>query len=56
MLFSYGNGIDLQIQTLDFVLNGFEADKLIITLLNKDDVLPKILKASDEDYCVKKST
>lgn len=56
MQFADGNRIDLHIQTLDLVLEEFKSDKLTITLLDKDGVLPIIPKPTDEDYWVKKPT
>jgi aminoglycoside 6-adenylyltransferase len=56
MQFSDGNRIDLHIETLDYVLKIYRTDKLLITLLDKDNVLPKIPPATDEDYWVKRPT
>ena len=56
MQFADGNRLDLHLQTLDLVLKEIVEDKLTIILLDKDKVLPKIPKPSDEDYWVKKPT
>ena len=56
MQFTEGNRIDLHIQTLDLVLEEYKTDKLTITLLDKDNVLPQIPAPTDEDYWVKKPT
>ena len=56
MQFADGNRIDLHIETLDLVLEEYQTDKLTITLLDKDDVLPKLPAPTDEDYWVKRPT
>lgn len=56
MQFTDGNRIDLHIVTLDLALEEYRTDKLTITLLDKDNVLPEIPEPSDEDYWVKKPT
>lgn len=56
MQFTDGNRIDLHIETLGDVLEEYESDKLTITLLDKDNILPKIPEPSDVDYWVKKPT
>ena len=54
MQFADGNRIDLHIQTFDLVMEEMKSDKLTIVLLDKDNVLPKIPAATDEDHWVKK--
>lgn len=56
MQFTDGNRIDLHIETLASVLEEYREDKLTITLLDKDNVLPKLPAPTDEDYWVKKPT
>lgn len=56
MQFDDGNRIDLHIETLDSVLEEYKDDKLTITLIDKDNVLPKIPAPTDEDYWVKRPT
>ena len=54
MLFKDGNRIDLGIEIKEETEKNFTGDKLTIILLDKDNFLPKIPPASDEDYYVKK--
>ncbi len=54
MQFTDGNRIDLHIQTIETMLKEYGTDKLTVPLLDKDNCLPPIPKASDEDYWVKK--
>lgn len=54
MQFTDGNRIDLHIETIDSVLEEYRTDKLTITLLDKDHVLPAIPEPTDIDYWVKK--
>lgn len=56
MQFADGNRIDLHIKTIDSVMKEYAEDKLTITLLDKDNVLPKIPSPTDVDYWVKKPT
>ena len=56
MQYADGNRIDLHIETLESVLEEYQTDKLTVTLLDKDNVLPKIPAPTDEDYWVKKPT
>lgn len=56
MQFADGNRIDLHIETLDLVMEEMKSDKLTVVLLDKDNALPKIPDATDEDYWVKKPT
>ena len=58
MLFRDGNRIDLSIETIEKARESFakDYDKLTIVLLDKDNILPKCLPPSDEDYWVKKPT
>jgi aminoglycoside 6-adenylyltransferase len=54
--FTDGNRLDLHVSTLSYVLKEIEKDKLCKILLDKDDCLPNMPKATDEDYWVKKPT
>lgn len=54
MQFTDGNRIDLHIDTIDETLSKYGEDKLTVPLLDKDNILPRIPKATDEDYWVKK--
>jgi aminoglycoside 6-adenylyltransferase len=54
MQFTDGNRIDLHLQSIDILLKEYGTDKLTVPLLDKDNCLPKIQEASDEDYWVKK--
>ncbi len=56
MLFSDGNRIDLHIETIESMVEGYLKDKLTIPLLDKDNILPKIPAPSDVDYWVKMPT
>ncbi|WP_044022712.1 aminoglycoside 6-adenylyltransferase [Bacillus sp. SG-1] len=56
MLFTDGNRIDLQIQSLECMNERYLSDKLTIPLLDKDNYLPPIPEATDVDYHVKKPT
>lgn len=56
MLFKDGNRIDLDIQVKEKMLEVYTSDKLTIPLLDKDNCLPPIPPATDEDYWVKKPT
>ena len=52
--FTDGNRLDLHVCTLSQVLNDIKKDRLNRILLDKDNCLPKISEATDEDYWVKK--
>lgn len=54
MQFSDGNRIDLHLETLDYTLERFGMDSLTVTLLDKEDVLPKLPAASDKSYWVER--
>lgn len=54
MQFADGNRIDMHIQTVEETLRSYGKDKLTIKLLDKDNILPEIQNATDEDYWVKK--
>lgn len=56
MLFKDGNRIDLTIQIKEEAEKCFLEDKLTVTLLDKDNFLPKIPLPTDEDYYTKKPT
>ncbi|HWO74432.1 MAG TPA: aminoglycoside 6-adenylyltransferase [Bacillus sp. (in: firmicutes)] len=56
MLFTDGNRIDLHIETIEAMLEGYGSDKLTIPLLDKDNILPRIGAPTDIDYHVKKPT
>jgi len=49
-----GNRLDLHVQTIDVAKNDILNDKLCKILLDKDDILPFIPEATDQDYYVKK--
>jgi len=53
MLFKDGNRIDLHIET---ICENYGEDKLTVTLLDKDGILPQIPPPSDIAYYVKKPT
>jgi len=55
MLFKDGNRIDLHIETMNENYE-YGEDKLTITLLDKDNVLPQLPPPSDIDYHIKKPT
>jgi aminoglycoside 6-adenylyltransferase len=54
MQFTDGNRLDLHVCTLSQVLSDIKGDRLNKVLLDKDNCLPKIPEATDEDYWVKK--
>ncbi|PLT29457.1 aminoglycoside 6-adenylyltransferase [Peribacillus deserti] len=56
MLFKDGNRIDLQLQTIEAMHEGYENDKLTLPLLDKDKILPLIDNPTDSDYHVKRPT
>lgn len=56
MLFTDGNRIDLHIETIESMMDGFVGDKLTLPLLDKDNCLPLIPIPTDIDYYVKKPT
>ncbi|MGF7059706.1 aminoglycoside 6-adenylyltransferase [Brassicibacter mesophilus] len=56
MLFKDGNRIDLGIEIKEKMLEEYAKEKLIAPLLDKDNCLPQIPPATDEDYWVKKPT
>lgn len=56
MLFKDGNRIDLGIEIKEKMLEEYAKEKLITPLLDKDNCLPQIPPATDEDYWVKKPT
>ena len=49
-----GNRLDLHVQTIEVAKNDILNDKLCKILLDKDDILPSIPEATDQDYYVKK--
>lgn len=51
-----GNRIDLHVQSIDYACTEIIKDKLCVILLDKDQILPPILTATDEDYYVKRPT
>lgn len=53
MLFKDGNRIDLYLET---VCEDYGQDKLTVTLLDKDNILPQISPPSDVNYYIKKPT
>lgn len=56
ILFDDGNRIDLGIEPKEETLKVFLDDKLTVTLLDKQGILPKLPPPTDEDYHVKKPT
>lgn len=56
MQFRDGNRIDLHVETIEHAKVHIGDDKLCKILLDKDNVLPEIPEATDEDYHVKKPT
>lgn len=54
--FADGNRLDLHVCALSKALEEIKRDKLCKILLDKDNVLPYIPEATDEDYWVKKPT
>lgn len=56
MLFMDGNRIDLGIKVLQAALEDYTSCSLTTLLLDKDNIMPPIPKASDRDYIVKKPT
>ena len=57
MLFKDGNRIDLHINTLtENYCEEYKNDKSLMTLLDKDNILPQIPPPSDVDYYIKKPT
>lgn len=56
MLFKDGTRIDLGIETKETMLVDFNKDKLTILLLDKDNCLPQIPPATNEEYWVKRPT
>ncbi|HFK1749273.1 aminoglycoside adenylyltransferase [Bacillus thuringiensis] len=56
MLFTDGNRIDLHIETKDTMIEGYMNDKLTVSLLDKDNILPLIPAPTDIGYHVKRPT
>ena len=56
MQFQDGNRIDLHLETVEAMKEAYGTDKLTVPLLDKDNCLPQIPMASDEDYWIKKPT
>lgn len=56
MQFTDGNRIDLHVETIEHARENILADKLCRILLDKDQILPAIPDATDEDYRVTKPT
>ncbi|GAA4852852.1 aminoglycoside 6-adenylyltransferase [Paenibacillus vulneris] len=56
MLFTDGNRIDLQIESIESMKTGYVSDKLTLPLLDKDGCLPSIPPPTDSDYYVKRPT
>ncbi|WP_142413890.1 aminoglycoside 6-adenylyltransferase [Hathewaya massiliensis] len=56
MLFKDGVRIDLGIEIKEEMLENYTNNKLTISLLDKDNILPKIPPSSDEDYWIRKPT
>ncbi|WP_348652687.1 aminoglycoside 6-adenylyltransferase [Bacillus thuringiensis] len=55
MRFIDGNRIDLRIQTKEVMFEEYEKEKLTLSLMDKDNLLPAIPYPTDIDYYVKKS-
>lgn len=51
-----GNRLDLHIQSVEYAKKAILEDKLCEILIDKEGILPDIMKATDEDYYVKKPT
>lgn len=56
MQFTDGNRLDLHVCTLSHVRKEIEGDRLCKILLDKDNCLPHMPEATDQDYWVKKPT
>ena len=56
MQFTDGNRIDLHLQSLDILDEEYNNDKLVINLLDKDNILPKSKEPADKQYWIKKPT
>ena len=56
MMFKDGNRIDLTLQSETYAKAHIKDDKLCKILLDKDNLLPQIPQATDEDYHVQKPT
>ena len=56
MQFRDGNRIDLHVESIEHAKEHIHDDKLCKIMLDKDNLLPEISEATDEDYCVKKPT
>lgn len=54
MQFTDGNRLDLHVCTLRYVLDDIKGERLSRVLLDKDNCLPEIPEATDEDHWVKK--
>lgn len=54
MQFEDGVRIDLTVQTVGFTMEHIHDDKLCRILLDKENILPVVPEATDEDYYVKK--
>lgn len=56
ILFKDDIRIDLSIEIMEKMLEGYTEDKLTVPLMDKDNCLPEIAPPTDEDYWVKKPT
>lgn len=54
--FSDGNRLDLHVSTLEHVLKEIQGDRLCKILLDKDDCLPVMPEATDEEFWVQRPT
>lgn len=54
MQFDDGNRVDLHVESLIHAKENIKADKLCKILLDKEEVLPEISEATDEDYYIRK--
>ena len=56
MQFKDGNRIDLHVESISHAMEHIADDKLCKILLDKDDILPDIPPATDEDYRIQRPT
>jgi len=54
MQFTDGNRVDLHVESIEHAKEHIVDDKLCKILLDKDNILPDIPNATDEDYYVKR--
>jgi len=56
MLFDDGVRIDLTIETKEEALKNYNSEAMVLSLLDKDDILPAVAKPSDKGYWIKSPT